>query len=211
MSDYAALLPQGSWDADGLTDGDALVNSPPAAATPTAPPPSPPPLSRIVEALLFVGGEPLTAERACAAVRGLTAQQFLELIDTLNREYRRQGRPYAIQSQGPGYILTLRAQYRPVVERLYGSHRQARLSSAAIDVLSVVAYRQPVTKQEVDTIRGAESGALLRQLVRRGLASVFRRAGPEGDVTYGTTPRFLELFHLRGLDDLPRTQDLQKI
>ena len=74
-----------------------------------------------------------------------------------------------------------------------------------MDVLAVVAYRQPVTKQEVDTVRGADSGALLRQLVRRGLVAVYQRPGGAGDeVTYGTTPRFLDLFHLASLDDLPR-------
>jgi segregation and condensation protein B len=79
-------------------------------------------------------------------------------------------------------------------------------------VLALVAYRQPATKQEVETLRGADSGALLRQLVRRGLVAVLQRADADRrEVAYGTTPRFLELFGLRSLDDLPQTQDLQKL
>jgi segregation and condensation protein B len=165
-----------------------------------------------LEALLFVGGSPLTAERAAAAIRGLTADQFAQAIDTLNREYRTQGRPYAIQAREQGYALTLRSRFMPLVDRLYGQTREARLSPAAIDVLSLVAYRQPVTKAEIDSIRGAESGALLRQLVRRGLVAVVRR-GESGqrEVSYGTTARFLELFRLGSLDDLPQTQDLQQL
>jgi segregation and condensation protein B len=173
---------------------------------------SPPPVERIVEALLFVGGAPLTAERAANAVRGLSADQLVQIIDSLNHAYRAQGRPYAIQPQEEGYVLTLRPRYRSTVERLYGQVREARLSPAVIDVLSLVAYRQPVTKLEIDGIRGSESGHLLRQLVRRGLLAIIQ--GPDTgarDVSYGTTPRFLELFKLRSLEDLPQTLDLQKL
>jgi segregation and condensation protein B len=114
--------------------------------------------------------------------------------------------------QGQGYVLTLRPRFRGIIEKLYGGVREARLSTVALDVLSLVAYRQPASKQEIDSLRGAESGALLRQLVRRGLIMVVQRAeAGSREVLYGTTPRFLELFGLRSLDDLPRTQDLQQI
>jgi segregation and condensation protein B len=154
----------------------------------------------------------LTAERAAAAIRGLTSSQFAQAIASLNQDYRRQGRPYFIQAQGQGFSLVLRPHFRSVVERLYGPTREARLSPPAIDVLALVAYRQPVAKQEIDSIRGAESGALLRQLVRRNLIAVVQR-GEAGrrEVLYGTTPRFLELFQLSSLDDLPQTADLQRL
>jgi segregation and condensation protein B len=177
-----------------------------------AAPASPPPLARIVEAMLFVGGEPLPAARACAAVRGLTEAGFVEAVENLNREYRREGRPYLIQAQPQGYVMALRPRFAAVRERLYGGTRVARLSPAAIDVLSLVAYRQPATKQEIDSLRGADCGALLRQLVRRGLIAVVHRGDAnQREVSYGTTPRFLELFNLRSLDDLPQTQDLQRL
>jgi segregation and condensation protein B len=175
-------------------------------------PGSPPPPLRVIEAMLFVGGSPLTAERAGAAIRGLTLDRLKQAVDTLNHDYRNQGRPYLIQFQSHGYLLMLRSHFASVGERLYGQARQARLSPAAIDVLALVAYRQPVAKQEVDSIRGLDSGALLRQLVRRNLLTVVQR-GEAGhrEVCYGTTPRFLELFHLRSLEDLPQTEDLQKL
>jgi segregation and condensation protein B len=79
-------------------------------------------------------------------------------------------------------------------------------------VLALVAYRQPATKQEVDSLRGYDSGSLLRQLVRRGLIAIVQRAdAAQREVAYGTTPRFLELFGLTNLDDLPQTEDLQKL
>src|SRR5262245_32545898 len=162
--------------------------------------------------MLFVGGAPLTAERASEVVRGLTPEQFREAVTTLERDYRRQGRPYQIEMREGGHLLSLRPRYRAVTERLYGSNREARLSSPAIDVLSLVAYRQPATKQEIDSARGADSGALLRQLGRRGLIAVVQRGDAESrEVAYGTTPRFLQLFNLNSLDDLPQTMDLQKL
>ncbi len=120
--------------------------------------PTPPAPLRIVEALLFVGGPPLTAARAREIVRGLTEEQFLQAVERLNHDYRRQNRPYLIQPQDSGHVLTLRPRHRPVLDRLYGSMREARLSNVAVDVLALVAYRQPATRQEIDSLRGAESG-----------------------------------------------------
>jgi segregation and condensation protein B len=204
---YSALVEEKSWQAE-VTEPEregALEVS----AAESANPPSVP---HLLEALLFVGGAPLTADRAAAVIRGLTPAQFTEAIASLNRDYRRQGRPYIIQTAGQGYSLVLRARFHAVIEGLYGQTREARLSPAAIDVLSLVAYRQPVTKQEIDNIRGADSAALIRQLVRRNLISVVQR-GEAGrrEVFYGTTPRFLELFQLSSLDDLPQTADLQRL
>jgi segregation and condensation protein B len=204
---YEALMQQENWNLD--------VTEPvgePAAEHGDAPGEAPPSVERILEALFFVGGHPLTVTTAAAAVRGLTPAQFHEAVAGLNRRYRRQGRPYAVSPHGDGYVLTLRPRFRTVVERLYGQVREARLSTAAIDVLALVAYRQPVTKQEVDSLRGTDSGGLLRQLVRRGLACISQRAeAGHREVSYGTTQRFLELFKLTSLDDLPQTQDLQKL
>jgi len=144
-------------------------------------------------------------------VRGLTATQLAEIVDELNRDYRSQGRPYRIQLRDQGYELTLQPRFRAVVERLYGSTREARLSPQALDVLSLVAYRQPATKQEIESLRGAESGGQLRQLVRLGLIALQRGEASQKEVSYGTTSKFLKLFDLHSLDDLPRTQDLQQI
>jgi len=202
---YAAMLGEQAWQVDMPEEV-----APPAGAEGAADavPPSP---VRIIEALLFVGGS-LGIDKARAIIRGLTAEQFTEAIDALNRAYRQQQRPYYIQAQEQGYVLTLRPRFRAVAEKLYGGVREARLSTAAVDVLALIAYRQPATKAEIDALRGAESGALIRQLVRRGLVQVVYRAeANQKEVSYGTTPRFLELFGLSHLDDLPRTQDLQQM
>lgn len=173
---------------------------------------SPPPPVRIVEALLFVGGPPLTPARAGEIVRNLTADQFRTIVDELNRDYRRQNRPYFIHTSDAGYVLTLKPQFRGVKERLAGSPREARLTPGALDVLALVAYRQPLTKADIDSLRGNDSRGPLQQLVRLGLIAVETQPelGPK-ETAYVTTPRFLELFGLRSLDDLPQTGDLQRM
>lgn len=173
---------------------------PSTVQTPTETPPSP---LQIVEAMLFVGGPPLTVDKVCSAVRGLTAERVRELIDELGRKYRRQNRPYAIQPEGDGFVLRVKPQYRALREKLYGGPKEARLSQPSLDALSLIAYRQPVTTADVDALRGADSTGVIRQLVRLGLIAAVERGGPDG-TKYGTTPRFLELFHLSSLDDLPK-------
>ena len=170
----------------------------------------PPSAEQLVEAMLFVGGAPLTAGAACGAVRGLTPERFAEAVGRLNARYREQRRPYAVEARADGFVLAVRPAYRAVRERLVGGPREARLAQPALDVLSVVAYRQPLGKAEVDAVRGTDSGAVLRQLVRLGLIAVTHRADAAGrEVRYGTTPRFLQVFGLAALDELPRLGDAQ--
>lgn len=185
--------------------GSTLAPAPPTAAFPPSP-------EQLIEAMLFVGGHPLSAEIACSAVRGLTGERFQSAIDALNRRYREQWRPYVIEARDDGFVLAVRPAYRNVRERLFGGPRETRLSQPALDVLSVVAYRQPIGKGEVDAIRGTDSGAVLRQLVRLGLVAVQHRADATGrEVRYGTTPRFLQVFGLTSLDELPRLGDPSQV
>ncbi len=185
--------------------------SAPAARVP-APDETPPSPEQIIEAMLFVGGPPLSVQAACSAIRGLTSERFLIAIDTLTRNYRLQRRPCSIQFRESGYSLEVMPAFRGLRERLLGGPREARLSQPALDVLSVIAYRQPVGKAEVDTIRGLDSGAILRQLVRLGLIVVRHRAESESrEVRYGTTPRFLVVFSLGSLDELPRLGDTAQV
>ena len=178
---------------------------------PSAESPPPPTTAEIVEALLFVGVTPLTAERACEVIRGLDPEQFRRIIDQLNRVFRRQIRPYTIQATEKGWVLVLRNPYRRLRERLVGSPRAVRLSGPAMDVLAIVAYRQPINKRDIDTLRGQESGAVLRSLVRLGVVSVGQRGDGSSELCYRTTQRFLEVFGLRRLSDLPQSDDFSRL
>ncbi|HUR55571.1 MAG TPA: SMC-Scp complex subunit ScpB [Gemmataceae bacterium] len=213
----AARVGAGEWQLDA--EPVAAVPEPPPEPPPPPPPRTsiipkpaemPPSLDQIVEAMLFVGGPALTAAVACSAVRGLTIDRFQLAIDTLNKRYRDQNRPYSVQARDGGFVLAVTPKHRALRERLFGGPREARLSPPAIDVLSVVAYRQPVGKAEIDAVRGTDSGGTLRQLVRLGLVAVQHRAeAGTREVRYGTTPRFLQVFGLGSLDELPRLGDTQ--
>lgn len=211
----AEVAPADGAPTDAASDGqagDALG----AAATPLAPSvgqgvntPQPSPLS-ILEALLFVGNqtsEPLRAAEAAQVIQGIDASQIPELVEQLNQRYLARGAPYHIVSQGAGYRMVLRDQFGPIRNRLLGRIREARLSQAAIDVLAIVAYRQPVTADEVSRLRGHPSSHLLAQLVRRRLLQLERGGDRARAAKYRTTERFLELFGLDRVEDLPRIDE----
>lgn len=167
----------------------------------------------ILEALLFVGhpqNEPLTADRVAQWMRGVSPAEVEQLVDELNQLYTADERPYEIVPDGAGYRLALRGEMARLRDQFFGRQRQARLSQAAVEVLSIVAYHQPVTAEQVAARRGRPSGPLLTQLVRRQLLSLERSGTRPPVVTYCTTRRFLTLFGLASLDELPRGVDLDQ-
>ena len=211
----AAALGATAWEVDGEPGFEAEAEPPPVPPPPAAPRPVAKPTpaepavtlepEQILEAMLFVGGPPLDPNAVGQVIRGTTPEQVREAIDRLNRRYKAQNRPYSVVPRGDGYVLAVGPQFGGVRERLFGGPREARLTQPALDVLSLVAYRQPVARADLDALRGADSSAAVRQLVRLGLIAAARRG--EADAGYATTPRFLELFQLASLDDLPRLAD----
>lgn len=167
----------------------------------------------ILEAILFVGhptNEPLTSERIAGLMRGVTPAEIDDLVRELNAEYQAAGCPYSIASVDCGYKMALRPEFAPLRDSFYGRIREARLSQPAIDVLAIVAYQQPVTQAEIDRLRGRPSAPILSQLVRRDLLSVVRPTAAKAKPAYRTTERFLDLFDLDDVSDLPRSQDLER-
>jgi segregation and condensation protein B len=192
----------GSWEQAG--------NSAPASEQDTCVDASLPLLPHIVEGLLFAADEPVTAETMCQIIRGLTGEQFAETIHQLNREYRQQARPYRIDRENIGYCLRLHHRFKGALEKLYGGLREARFNSASVEILAVIAYRQPISKAAIDAIRGQESDGPLRQLMRRGLV-IHQGKDDRGQTCFAVSPRFLKFFQLNRLDELPRADDLERI
>ena len=210
----AAALGALTWEVDGDPGLEAEPEPQPAVAPKPVAVPKPPVRAatveptatlepeQILEAMLFVGGPPLNPDAVAQVIRGYTPERVRDAIDALNRRYEAQNRPYAVVPRDGGYVLAVGPAFHGVRERLFGGPREARLTQPALDVLSLIAYRQPVARADLDALRGADSTAAVRHLVRLGLIAVARRG--DADAGYGTTPRFLELFNLTGLDDLPR-------
>jgi segregation and condensation protein B len=162
-------------------------------------------LRSLVEALLFVGGKPVEPQQVAERVPETSATQVEEAIQEIASRYDRQCRPYMVVRSARGYLLRLRPQYAGLLQNGGPRKRVVRLSQAAIDVLALVAYGQPITARQIDQIRSVDSSHVLRHLERRGLVSRVPGTERRGKKTeYVTTPRFLEVFHLASLGDLPR-------
>ncbi len=163
--------------------------------------------------MLFVGdrdNRPLTAGRAAELMRGVEPGEIGGLIEELNRRYTQSGCPYFVAEDSDGYRITLRKPFHPLREQFYGRIRQARLSQAAIDVLAIVAYQQPLSAEQIGAVRGKPSSAVLSQLVHRRLLRIERLPGKRRTVQYFTTDRFLQLFGLQTLADLPQSEELDR-
>ncbi len=168
----------------------------------------------ILEAILFVGhpeNRPVSSREVAQLMRGVRASEIDEMVQELNAEYAAQKCPYEIRSVESGYRLELRSEFSRLRDKVYGRVRAAKLSQPAVDVLAIVAYNQPITREQVDEIRARPSGAILSQLVRRELLRIDRvvEGGKKGN-RFVTTDRFLTLFGLSNLEELPQGQELDR-
>jgi segregation and condensation protein B len=161
------------------------------------------------EALIFSSTEPLTESQHVAALGPGVKGRLTEFVKELNDEYERQGRGFEILSVAGGYQYFTRREYSGVLRKLFLERARARLSRAALETLAVVAFRGPVTRAEIDEIRGVDSGGVLRTLLDRHLVAVRGRAKVLGrPLLYETTPEFLKHFGLSDLSELPRDSEL---
>lgn len=192
---------------------DVLHREAESPAAPTEPPASD--TSRrvtpkqILEAALFVGGIELTAAKLATLLKGdYTAEFVVRTLGDLNRRYADEGRPYEIRCEEGQFRLGLRADFEPLRRRVYGlGPKEVKLTQEALEILSLIAYRQPISRTDIETIREGNAGNVLRQLVRRQLVELRRDSGESEAVCYVTTPRFLEVFGVANLDELPRGDD----
>jgi len=161
------------------------------------------PLLQALEALLFVSDEPV-AGVVLAQALGVERREADDLCEELARSYEERGAGITLRSVGGGWRVTTHPDAAPVVEQYVLASRHSRLTKAALETLSIVAYKQPVTRHQISGIRGVNSDGVLRALADRGLvAEVGREETPGRPVLYGTTPEFLERLGLASLSDLP--------
>lgn len=169
---------------------------------------------QVVEAALFVGGTPLTAKKLSSLFHTEHGFGFVEcLLDELNKQYADEGRPYTIVLGEGGYRLSLLPEFEPIRNKVFGyGPKDVKMTQDALEVLSLVAYKQPITKSQIEALGKSSAGPVLRQLVQRELIRIDRAHTPQNsksknDPPYTTTPRFLSLFGLGSLNDLPVAED----
>jgi segregation and condensation protein B len=169
---------------------------------PSSPSPSPE-VRRALEAILFVADEPLTAAVLAQAVE-VGRREVETTLRSMAGDYEARGSGIVLLEVAGGWRLMTHPEAAPYVKQFVLSNRHARLTKASLETLAIVAYKQPVTRHQVSSIRGVDSDGVLRALVERGLVEeVGRDEGPGRAVLYGTTVEFLERLGLPSLADLP--------
>ncbi len=166
---------------------------------------------RIIEALILASPEPVTSARLAEIVPGCAVGDAKDLVNELNTEYQEQDRSFEIWEVAGGYQIRTRAEFSGYLQQLQ-KQRPLRLSRAALDTLSIVAYKQPVTRAEIEDIRGVDAGAVLKGLLDRRLIRIAgQREVPGRPMLYATTRRFLEVFGLDSLKEMPSLRELREL
>ena len=170
------------------------------------------PLKSLVESLLFVSQEPVTMERLQAVLEGVPAADIQAAVDELVADCGADGRGIHIVRAGGGWLFSTKPAHDREVRKLLQIERKNRLSSAGLETLAAIAYRQPVTQSEVSAIRGVDStGALKTLLEKRLIKIVGRKKAPGNPLVYRTSDEFLLYLGLNSLDELPSEEEIAKI
>jgi len=168
-------------------------------------------LKSVVEGMIFTLQEPLTVEALVRVIHGATVQAVQAALDELEEEYRSRARGFVLVNVAGGYQFRSLPDIAPwIIE--FKKIKPSRLSRAALEILSIVAYNQPITKTRVEQIRGVESSGSIKSLVERDLIAVVGRKDVAGrPLLYGTSKRFLEVFGLPDLTALPPLPELENL
>jgi segregation and condensation protein B len=183
-------------------------------------------LTHVIEALLFGAQKPLSIREITTAIRGAeddlageTPNEFARVRDAevaaaleqLKMEYIQQGRGFQLIEKAEGWQLATDPAFAKWVRQLFPVPKPARLSAPALETLAIIAYRQPITRADVEAVRGVNIDGVLQTLMERGLVKIAGRAEiPGRPLLYETTQFFLDHFGLRDLDELPNTEELRR-
>ena len=180
-------------------------------------------LANVIEALLFSAQKPLSIREITTAIKGAqdesSSNEFSRVreaevaaaLEQLKLEYVEQQRAFQLVEKAEGWQLATESQYAQWVRQLYPAPKPARLSAPALETLAIIAYRQPITRADVEAVRGVNIDGVLQTLMERGLVKIAGRAEiPGRPLLYETTQFFLDHFGLRNLDELPNVEELRR-
>jgi segregation and condensation protein B len=164
----------------------------------------------VIEAVLFASDEPLSEARLSSIVE-VGVKQIRQHIENLNAKYKASNHAFVIEQIAGGYQMLTLSAYNHWLQKLLRARSDSKLSPAALETLAIIAYKQPVIRADIEAIRGVAAGELIRSLMYKGLVKIVGRAEVLGrPMLYGTTKKFLEVFGLNSLKDLPKIEELKK-
>jgi len=169
-------------------------------------------LKGAIEALLFVSGSPLSTDRLKGIFDDTTKEQIEEQIAALRDEYEARGSCIMLAEVAGGHQLATRPEYHDWIRKFKSAKVSSRLSKAALETLAIIAYRQPITRVEVEAVRGVNIGGIVRNLMERRLVKIVgKKDVPGKPMMYGTSGEFLSYFGLKDLSALPTLKEFQEL
>ncbi len=167
-------------------------------------------IESVVESVLFASDEPLTASRLANIIE-IDTKAVRENIKKLNQIYKAGNHAFRIEKIAGGYQMLTLTPYNNWLRKLLRSRDTGKLSAAALETLAIIAYKQPIIRADIENIRGVAAGDMIRNLMYKGLVKIVGRAEILGrPLLYGTTRKFLEVFGLNSLKDLPKIEELKQ-
>ncbi|MFQ5950158.1 MAG: SMC-Scp complex subunit ScpB [Nitrospiria bacterium] len=169
-------------------------------------------LKPIIEALFFVSGDPVSVDRIRDVIKGVDKKRLGALIQALKEEFDRSNRGVQLVEVAGGYQLVTRVEMAPWIKEMEKIKAASRLSRPGLETLAIIAYKQPVTRGEIEMVRGVDAAGVLKTLMERKLIKIVGRKEAAGrPMMYGTTRRFLEYFGLPSLAGLPTLKEFSEI
>lgn len=165
-----------------------------------------------VEALVLASPEPISSRKIAQVLDEVTSAQVNQAVSELNEKYAQCGSSFRIRELAGGFQYYILPEYVGYIDELFTRRRKMRMTRAALETAAIVAYRQPVTKPEIEHIRGVASDGVLHNLMEKGMVTIKGRANVVGrPLQYGTTSEFLKFFGLKSLEDLPRMSEIEEL
>jgi len=169
-------------------------------------------LKETIEALIFISQEPLTAEKIQTVLEDSTKEDIELAVAGIIRDFEAESRGIRVIPSAGGYVFATKPDHDHWVRRFLQIERKTKLSSAALETLSTVAYHQPITQAEIAAMRGVDSSSSLKTLLEKKLIKIIgRKKAPGNPLIYKTSEKFLQYFGLNSLDELPSAEEIAKI
>lgn len=170
-----------------------------------------PTIESVIEAILFASDEPLSTARLADIAELEGTKQIRSTIETLNDKYRAGNNAFRIEQIAGGFQMMTLNIYNGWLKKLIRARSEGKLTAASLETLAIISYKQPVIRADIEAVRGVASGEIIRALMHKGLVKITGRAQVLGrPMLYGTTKKFLQLFGLNSLKDLPTVSELKK-
>jgi segregation and condensation protein B len=167
---------------------------------------------KILESLLFSSETPLTIPRIREIIPELKPKEIEQAVQMMNEQYQKSGRTFEIKEIAGGFQFFTLPEYADYVEKLFQTKQKSRLTQKALETVAIIAYKQPLTKHEIEEIRGVNVDGVVKTLLSRNLITISGRAkAPGSPFLYVTTKKFLDYFGLKNLEDLPKLKEIDEL